>query len=297
MSKPLAWVNVNDPKKFKDAEQQRLIQQHVGKNFRNRSKPMQRLQQEREQQRLEQQSDKHRDAASPKQFAPGYSSPSLASDFSGSLTHKLHREHVELRRLNDNQNSNGTVRLSASERMHTGPPSPPPPPPSPQERLLALVPDPNEVEDEVNGDEDFKDAWAYGVLTYLDQSRADPFATYPVDGSDRHISLLVDYGTSFLDAQVSSLIHFDSYSELLVDPVAERDLRRCQPGQQCLPHAYEEFTTCILHILSQHIYELRLRHGRQSSTKEIPVATCKTHSRSDAVGAKGHPRNARQSFC
>jgi len=71
---------------------------------------------------------------------------------------------------------------------------------SPQERLLTLVRGSNEIEDELNGNKEFNDAWTRGVL-HSDQSRAGPFATYPVDRTDRQISLLVDHDSSCLAAQ------------------------------------------------------------------------------------------------
>lgn len=67
-------------------------------------------------------------------------------------------------------------------------------PPSPQEQLLALVPGLNEIEEEVNADEAFNDAGHGGILLHMDQSRADPFVTYPIDGSCRQVALLVDHG-------------------------------------------------------------------------------------------------------
>lgn len=194
MAKRFAFVSVSDPRQFKDTERQKLVQQHVGRLHRNRSAPLQRLQQEREQQRNKQQANGGR-VLIPN--PPGTGPASISIQLVPNAPASTAEDRGTTTASSDQLSCSGvSSRWSEEESEATQPDLL-----WPQERLLALLPGSNKVEDEVNGDKDFNNAWTRGVDLYLDQSRADPFATYPVDGSDRQISLLVDHGSSSLTAQ------------------------------------------------------------------------------------------------
>lgn len=194
MPQQLAFVVVNNHNELKNAEHQKRIQRHIGRFHRNRSKPAQRLQQERD--ALAQRKRQHELIAkeiSPEHIvtpAPTILTASGAPSKQVQGEERCHTESVETDDLivkNDQlENIDREANLTVVERA----------PSSPQEQLIALLPTSDFLEDQADGDKELDEHWHKSDLFNLDQSRDDPFATYPVeDDFNRQTSILVDHGS------------------------------------------------------------------------------------------------------
>lgn len=82
----------------------------------------------------------------------------------------------------------------------------------------------------------------------LDQSRIDPFARYPVDRFASHVPALVDYGMHFWLFWFVLSLTFDSGAIFLVVLVPRSMLWRNQSRQQPIPYTHEKLTIGLLHI-------------------------------------------------
>lgn len=199
MSKKLVFLNYNNPAELKDRDNQRIVNSHVGKYHRNRSKPAQRAKQHLEHHTLfaSEHGDKRMQELelelgldSGDSSQAGSESSMTGRNVASSLRNPTSRAHEFKWRT---QSSGRGVRehvqiLSMSDQGDYVPYAP-------QMLLEDLqVADENLQEDETDDEDVLHESLQFPIFSRLGQGRVDPFATYPVNDNTMQIHALVDFG-------------------------------------------------------------------------------------------------------
>jgi len=201
-----AFINAENLEEIKSRESRTQVSRHVGKYYRNRSKPSQKKvhKDDASQASATEQSYKNSisdDIAVPSGNAVAFDA---TEDYDQHMaittvsTHLDRRKHTqaapEKSKARDMKNMQRVLKFTHFDRRtivrrHDN---------ISQHPKTLLKGQCGDIKEDSFKDEEmcFRDKWSCDPIHLLSKNRADPFATYPVDDARDQISLIVDHGTS-----------------------------------------------------------------------------------------------------
>jgi len=198
-----AFINAENLEEIKSRESRTQVARHVGKYYRNRSKPSQKVRKDEVSRAPSSERPYDNSVSDDIGIVPGNAvalSATEADDQKTGITTAFRRsdrrKHIQVvpenRKVRDMKEMQQVLRFTHKDRYTVA------------QRSDNISQEPETLpksqcddieEDSFKGKEVlFRRKWACDPIHLLSRSRADPFATYPVDDSCDQISLIVDHG-------------------------------------------------------------------------------------------------------